>query len=284
MKSIKYSLIEEEIFCCSPLSNFGVGYKNIKSPKNIHMSFSPLSFSQKISFCYTIMIPYIKTEATIDTEKNISQYNNQTRKDYTRFKTESSRDEKNISCEKQATKILLETEIDKIDENNDEIENNKKDYNKQREFLEINPYFLGGKLPFDITKFNNNNNSKIEKKNKKKILNKNKKESDNNEKNIFLMTTTKDLRKKASLDNKLIHKIKRLKSLNLNKVKKGINQEKEDNSLKLRKKNTKIRTNPSKENNANKNSDKNILINENKVISRRKREKTVINRSQNFQI
>ena len=75
-----------------------------------------------------------------------------------------------------------------------------------------------------------------------------------------------------------------MKSLNLNKVKKGINQEKEDNSLKLRKKNTKIRTNPSKENNANKNSDKNILINENKVISRRKREKTVINRSQNFQI
>ena len=173
MESIKYSLIEEEIFCCSPFSNFGVGYKNIKSPINIHISFSPLSFNQKISFCNTIMIPYITTEATIDTEKNISQYNNQTRKDYTRFKTESSRDEKNISCEKQATKILLETEIDKIDENNDEIENNKKDYNEQREFLEINPYFLGGKL-----------------------LNKNKKEHDNNEKNIFIMTTTKNLRKK----------------------------------------------------------------------------------------
>ena len=91
---------------------------------------------------------------------------------------------------------MLETEIDKIDENNDEIENNKKDYNEQREFLEINPYFLWGKLPFDITKFNNNNNSKIEKKKKKKILNKNKKEHDNNEKNIFIMTTTKNLRKK----------------------------------------------------------------------------------------
>ena len=283
MESIKNSLIEDEIFYYSAFSNFGVGCKNIKPPKNIHISFSPLSSNQTISFCNTIMIPYITTEASMDTEKNISQYNNQTRKDYTRIKTESSRDEKNISCEKQATKILIETEIEKIDENNDEIEITKKDHNEQEESLEINPYFFGNKLPFDVTKFNNNNNSN-EKKKVKKILNKNKKEHFNDEMNIFLMTTTKDLRKKASLDNKLNQKIKRLKSLNLNKVRSDINKEKEENNLKLRKKKDKIRTNPNKENNSNKNSDKNIFIKENKVITRRKREKTVINRAQNFQI
>jgi len=283
MESIKNSLIEDEIFYYSAFSNFGVGCKNIKPPKNIHISFSPLSSNQTISFCNTIMIPYITTEASMDTEKNISQYNNQTRKDYTRIKTESSRDEKNISCEKQATKILIETEIEKIDENTDEIEITKKDHNEQEESLEINPYFFGNKIPFDVTKFNNNNNSN-EKKKVKKILNKNKKEHFNDEMNIFLMTTTKDLRKKASLDNKLNQKIKRLKSLNLNKVRSDINKEKEENNLKLRKKKDKIRTNPNKENNSNKNSDKNIFIKENKVITRRKREKTVINRAQNFQI
>ena len=276
MESIKNCLIEEELFFYLTDSNFGVCAKDIKQPKTLNISYSPFSSNHKISFCNTIMIPYITTEESIDIEKNISQLNFQsekskisTKKDITRMKTESSRDEKNnISCERQITKILIENEIEKIDENTDEIDFSNKeinDYNKQRDSLQINPYFLGGKCSFDITKFHNNK-SEIEKKKVKKILD-------------------KDLQKKTSIENKLTSKVKRLNSLNLIKTRKAIkviNQSKEVSEKILRKKKVKTKTNPNFENDSIKNSDKNLFIKENKF--RRGREKTVMNKSTNIRI
>jgi len=37
--------------------------------RNIRMSFTPFSSNQKISFCNTIMIPFILSEESIDNEK-----------------------------------------------------------------------------------------------------------------------------------------------------------------------------------------------------------------------
>ena len=69
MENTKNSFLEEEIFYYSPTSNFGVCAKNIKTQKNIRMSFTPFSSNQKISFCNTIMIPFILSEESIDNEK-----------------------------------------------------------------------------------------------------------------------------------------------------------------------------------------------------------------------
>ena len=71
MENTKNSFLEEEIFYYSPTSNFGVCAKNIKTQKNIRMSFTPFSSNQEISFCNTIMIPFIISEESIDNEKNI---------------------------------------------------------------------------------------------------------------------------------------------------------------------------------------------------------------------
>ena len=176
MENLKTSLIEEEILYYSTGSNFGVSAKAFKTQRDIRMSFTPLSSNEKISFCNTIMIPFILSEESlIDTEKNINQtvsnYQNEKskisiRKDNTRMKTESSREEKNnISCDKQVTRILIDNEIDKIEENINEIELTL-DYNENKNSLEINPYFLGGNFN-NLSKGHNNNNSDIEKKKSK---------------------------------------------------------------------------------------------------------------------
>ena len=103
MEETKTSFIDDEIFFYSSISNYGVCSKHLKSPKNIHMSYSPLSCNQRITFSNTIMIPYISTEKSIETKK-----------DNTRTKTESSKEEKNnISVEKQITKIFVENEEEK---------------------------------------------------------------------------------------------------------------------------------------------------------------------------
>ena len=149
MEDEKVHLIDEEISYYSTTSSFGIGMKKIQSPKNIHISFTPLSSNHKISFSNTIMIPFITTEPSKESQKNMTQNisNMQNEKsklsvkrDHTRLKTESSKDENNnISIEKKVTKILIENDITEIDENTNEIDFTNKEESKNN--LETNPFF-----------------------------------------------------------------------------------------------------------------------------------------------
>ena len=116
------------------------------------------------------MLPHIMKESSLDSKQEISYSNNNNnnnnnniskapiekinsylKKDNTRIKTDSSKDEKNISDEKQLTNTLIE-----IKETNDSI--NKKDTNNKESIaLEENPFFLGK----NISLCNYNNNTKI---------------------------------------------------------------------------------------------------------------------------
>ena len=69
MENKSFCLIDDEIFYNSNISNFGVSTKKIESPKKIFISFSPLSFNQKISFSNTIMNPLITIEPSMETKK-----------------------------------------------------------------------------------------------------------------------------------------------------------------------------------------------------------------------
>ena len=299
------SLIDEEpiIFYYSTMTNFGVSSKNIKSPKNIHMSYSPLSTNQHISFSNTIMIPSITTEDSIETEKNIcrkaSLFQSEKsrlsqRKDYTRFKTESSKEEKNnISGEKQTTRIIIDNDIDKIDESSDELDlSNKKnlEYIKKNNILEINPYFLGGKFNNDIKNQIQDNNNEIEKNKVKKILNKNKTITINEAQNNC--HTSKNLRKKTMEEihpnkTKINNKIKRMQSLNSIKGKKSLHLDKKKNENKVRQNTIKNKTSIYKGNNVlhnsvdkEENNDKKTFKRNNKMrASKRGRIKTVIYKS-----
>ena len=283
------SLINEETFYYPSQTNFGVASKKLKAPRNIQISFSPLSSNQKISFSNTIMIPCITTEASEDTEKNmtqnISKYQNEksklsTKKDNTRMKTESSKDEKNnISTEKQITGILIENDKDVINEKFSEIEPLNFD---KRESLEINPYFLGGKLHLDLNKYQNDN-SEYENKNVKKILDMNTnikidEEINNLDKNV------KVLRKKSTLkkNNDKSNNIKKVKTFNLAQIPKKIYFAKEDIEKKPRRSKFKYNDIHSTEKHLNQN-DNNHLIRNSKVpienneenIFRRKRLNTI---------
>ena len=71
MDNERDSLINEEISYYSTTSifgSFGVGVKEMQSPKYIHISFTPLSSNQKISFSDTIMIPSITNESSMETK------------------------------------------------------------------------------------------------------------------------------------------------------------------------------------------------------------------------
>ena len=169
-------VIDEEpiIFNPSNFSNLGVHSKKIKTPRNIYMSFSPNSSNRTITFTNTIMYPTITTETTNDTEKNNSHFENErykSKKDATRMKTESSKDEKNNnSYEKQILNILIENEEDSsniIDESNKDLKNPK-------DSMEINPFYLGGKSSFEMNKFSFNNNIDFEMKKVNLILNREK--------------------------------------------------------------------------------------------------------------
>ena len=169
-------VIDEEpiIFNPSNFSNLGVHSKKIKTPRNVYMSFSPNSSNRTITFTNTIMYPTITTETTNDTEKNNSHFENErykSKKDATRMKTESSKDEKNNnSYEKQILNILIENEEDSsniIDESNKDLKNPK-------DSMEINPFYLGGKSSFEMNKFSFNNNIDFEMKKVNLILNREK--------------------------------------------------------------------------------------------------------------
>ena len=294
MEETKTSFIDEEIFYYSSISNYGVCSKNLKSPKNIHMSYSPLSCNQRISFSNTIMIPYISTEKSIEAKK-----------DNTRTKTESSKEEKNnFSVEKQITKIFVENEEEKLEENTkDEINLINIEYLEKNDSLERNPYFLGGKFSFDVTKFQNDN-IELEKKKVNKILNQKNNKNINQvieeDPNLYLKTC-KELRKKASIENnnktknKSSKRVKKMKSLNIKKLKEGNDTDKEIKEKKIRKslikfsRNLIIENKTPKKNVENKiklrNSDKNLCFKNIRTGSfPRKRENTIRNKLSNIQI
>ena len=235
MDDINTCIMDEKplIFYNTSYSSFGVSSKHINSPRNILISYSPLSSNHFISFSNTIMIPSIITKPSIDNEKNIYKktltfQNEKSRislkKDSTRLKTESSKDEKyNVSLEKQITKTIMEiNDMNKIDESSDKNEisdiKNIEDI-KNKNILESNPYFLGRRPLYNINhnnKLQEINNNETEKNKVKKILSKNKNIAINEVPTNCL--TCKNIRKKQNSEvqqnkNKLTNKIKRMKSL-----------------------------------------------------------------------
>ena len=269
MENTKISPIDEDILYCSTRSSYGVCSKNIKSQKNIYMSFSPFSSNQKISFSNTIMIPFIKAET---------------------LKEETT----NISIEKPITKILIENETDKIDENtNDEIYLKIVDNKDQKYTTEKNPFYLGGKISLDIAKFQSGN-LEIEKKKGKKISNMKQFKTINEDVNLHLKTS-KDMSKKLNIENNKIkskNKMRRTNSINVNRKRDKIFLEKEESEKKIRRSVFKYKTDFSSEikNKMDqnyksiykpRNSDKNLVFKNNKIKGskfkrEKEREKTVV--------
>ena len=233
---------EPQIYYYSSSSNFGVGAmfseRNLKTYKAYTMDITscPDKNNNNFSLYNTIMLPHIMKESSSDSKQNISYNNNNNnnknnnnnnisktpnekinpylKKDNTRIKTDSSKDEKNISDEKQLTNTLIE-----IKETNDSI-NKKEINNKESIALEENPFFLGK----NSTLCNYNNNSKI----KKNIKDNNTNNNNSNEKNDsetkeFLgsgpckSVICDDKKRKKSIkdDDKSENLIKKSKKLNL---------------------------------------------------------------------
>ena len=201
MEIEKNTLLDEEeplIIYYSTMSNFGVHSKKIKSSEKFSMPFTPLSSNREISFSNTVMLPIIITESSID-EKSKSKSSSM-RKDVTRLKTESSKDDKNnISEEKQITKILIESIEGKIDEAT------KENFDDNKNNIEKNPYFFGTFERHQNPLLNYEQNKVCRILNKKNI----------DDKNNF-QKTTKEINKRISyintnskknLANKLIEKI-----------------------------------------------------------------------------
>ena len=255
MENIKNAFLEEEpiiSYRCT-MSNFGVCSKNVKTPRNIHISYSPHSSNNIISFTNTIMVPYISTEVSMDTDKTLnkkisysqnekSKYS--TRKNNTRLKTESSKEEKNIyTYDIQTTKNKVVNNIDnnENEENNENIDNiifiDSKS-KKENENLEKNPYFLGGKAALGLTN-KQSDDSEMEKKKIKKLLNKDKVPVFNEDDNTYYKRKKKEPKESCEENskNKLKNKLKRLKSTDLKKVVNIVNSDKDHtgkNSMKYK--------------------------------------------------
>ena len=206
METKSISLIDgdEEIFYYSNISNFRVGSIKIETPKKIYKSFSPLSSNQKISFSNTIMIPLITNELNISKEKETEKLKQSPKKDNTRIKTESSKDENNtMSMEKQSTKLIIKNDI--------------KENNDLNNHLTRNPYFLGKKNTFDITLNLNDNNVEIEEKKVKKFL-----KQSNNQTIPEKIKKNKHHRRQSCniiIQNKLKNNIKRMESFDIIQLK-----------------------------------------------------------------
>ena len=227
MENSKSILIDDDesiIFYPSTFSNFGVhSKKTIKSQRNKFMAFTPLSSNKEVSFSNTIMLPIITTEATIDTEKNNSNLENEKskqilKKDSTGIKTESSREvNNNMSYEKQISNILIENNVNsKKEEDTFELENQE-----QKETLQINPFFFGGNSSLKINYWIKNDNSVFETKKVNKILNKEKKVLINEDLDMYCKTS-KHLNNKMDYEgakNKLARRAKRMKTINVTKKK-----------------------------------------------------------------
>ena len=265
--SVSNILLDEEIVSYSAESNYGVCAKNIIRPKNLFKSYSPYSTNHKISFSNTIMIPFIKTESSNEIENPNEKSKLSTKKDITRIKTDSSKDERiNISTEKRITKILIDT----IDEKSNEIDQTNLEFKEQKDYLETNPFFLGGKYSVEITNLKMND-TQYENEKVLKLLNKN---NNNDEINNYLKIT-KDENIHFSQSSKLKNKIKKIKSYNITKVSKFAHFEKDEEENKTRKSKTKFKTEKSTQEKSNKiykkrNSVKNLDTKANKEFSYRR--------------
>ena len=102
MEALKTSFIDEEILYSSPISNFGVHAKNLKSPKNISMSFTPLSSNQKISFSNTIMIPSVleETSTKIKKDNDIKKQNDSTKEENESDEIDEDKNKKSVILQK----------------------------------------------------------------------------------------------------------------------------------------------------------------------------------------
>ena len=152
------SSIREEpvVYNSSTSSNLGIRaiFSDRKqSFKKSNLLFTPsTSHNNRFSFYNTIMEPIITTVTSVDYDKNnlynnlnkkkltpIEKINISLKKDNTRTRTESSKEEKNnnLNDEKQLSKLFL---ID-TKENNDKLKEDKN--NKEKTYFEKNPFFLG---------------------------------------------------------------------------------------------------------------------------------------------
>ena len=298
MENSKSILIDDEsiIYYPSTPLNFGVhSKKTVKSQRNLFMSFTPISSNKEISFSNTIMCPIITTEATVDTEKNNSHLENEKskqlmKKDSTGIKTESSREEKNNSSyEKKVSNILIE--------NNDNSKKEEDIYvlgenQEQKEALEVNPFFFGGKVS-EINNWLKNENAEIEKKNVNKILNHENKILINDD--LIYCKTSKHLNNK--IDNeaakiRLARRAKRMKTINAS-LEKKIDNTKKDCPKKILKKvkpnqkclfksEIKITKNYNQSEKTKKTENENSNLKNGKVQRSNKRELTVINQAPLF--
>jgi len=272
MENEQDSFLNEEISYYSTTSSFGVGVKEIQSPKNVIISFTPFSSNQRISFSNTIMIPSITTEPSAESKLQNEKSKIILKRDNTKLKTESTRDEiNNISLEKQINKIIIKNDINKNEDIINEMDSSNKVVNRLKNNLETNPFFFGNNnynLNINIVQ---NNNSVIEEKKVRKILNKNKSPRKNSCEIIS--------------KNKIKNKIKRMKSSDITEIKQEINQEKEEAEQKRRKNKIKNKISDEKTNGIHiiNKSDKNLIVKNFKMSPfRRTREKTIINKSSLF--
>ena len=151
MKNFQLSEEEPSLSYFSTLSNYGVQSITAKTPKNLSITFSP----REISLSNTIMMPQIKLEGFIEKNKNICE---KSKVNSTRFKSDSSKDEKNIlNDEKPVIKILIENDNSKNDESINAKDNEYKNLKNNK--LEINPFYLGN----DNNKNHRKNSEKLKK-------------------------------------------------------------------------------------------------------------------------
>ena len=150
-------MISEEplLIYYSTTTNFGVQAKNIKSPKNLCLSFSPHSSNCQITFSNTIMNPLITSEEYIENKKNVSMNTCEISKNNTRLKTVSSKDEKyNLN---DYGLVIIENENSKKEESLDEIDEGKDESISKKESLELNHLSSERNFIFDIEKYQSDN-------------------------------------------------------------------------------------------------------------------------------
>ena len=151
VKNFQLSEEEPSLSYFSTLSNYGVQSITAKTPKNLSITFSP----REISLSNTIMMPQIKLEGFIEKNKNICE---KSKVNSTRFKSDSSKDEKNIlNDEKPVIKILIENDNSKNDESINAKDNEYKNLKNNK--LEINPFYLGN----DNNKTHRKNSARLKK-------------------------------------------------------------------------------------------------------------------------
>jgi len=216
---------------CAIFSN-----RNSKSYKHSHFSFTPTnSNNNKFSLCNTIMLPSITNDISNPEENNKKNKNNRfaeskdtlfsLKKENVILKLDISKEEK---CDINDDKNINNDILGKKENNNGELYENS-NFKERKSPLEINPFFLGKTLSFNINNNKNNNIKPI-----KSAVNIDQlKGEDNKEKNEELKGfLNREKSKSVFCADERIDKKNSIK----------IKQEDDDKSEKVRKKNNKINT------------------------------------------